>query len=42
MSKKELAYLLNEANTLLDEIEETIGNMFADAIEAQQSVKLAA
>jgi|24_taG_2_1085349.scaffolds.fasta_scaffold11962_1 hypothetical protein len=42
MSKIELAYLLNEANTLLDEIEVTIENMFADAIEAQQAVKLAA
>ena len=42
MSKTELTYLLNEANTLLDAIEETIENMFADAIKAQQVLKLAA
>ena len=42
MSKIELAYLLNEANTLLDEIEQTIEHMFAEAIKAQQAVKLAA
>lgn len=42
MSKKEFADLLKEANTLLDEIEQTIDNMFAAAIEAQQTVKLAA
>ena len=42
MSKKEFADLLKEANILLDEIEQTIENMFADAIEAQQAVKLAA
>ena len=41
-SSYNLAYLLNEANTLLDEIEVTIENMFADAIEAQQVMKLAA
>ena len=37
MSKIELAYLLNEANTLLDEIEVTIENMFADAIESNKN-----
>ena len=35
MSKIELAYLLNEANTLLDEIEQTIEHMFQAAIDAQ-------
>lgn len=36
MNKTELNYLLNEANILLDEIEVTIENMFADAINAQK------
>lgn len=38
MNKKELNALLNEANRLLDEIEITINNMFADAIEAQNQL----
>ena len=42
MSKKEFADLLKEANTLLDEIEQTVEHMFAEAIKAQQAVKLAA
>lgn len=35
MDKSKLNSLLEEANILLDEIEITIDNMFADAIEAQ-------
>ena len=37
MSKKEFADLLKEANTLLDEIEQTIEHMFQAAIDAQKA-----
>lgn len=35
MKNKKLNKLLNEANHLLDDIEETMAAMFSDAIKAQ-------